>query len=101
MYQKIRKKKSVQCFPDFFIAVVGHEIFFLMNGFYWTKIFINVQCTEAITEATVSAQGAGEEGPSGAAGAAGKASGPLALRPNATVLFLNRKVFYSYYGFII
>ncbi len=28
MYQKIRKKKSVQCFAVFFIAVVGHEIFF-------------------------------------------------------------------------
>ncbi len=28
MYKKIRKKKSVQCFADFFIAVVGHEILF-------------------------------------------------------------------------
>jgi hypothetical protein len=26
MYQNICKKKSVQCFADFFIAVVGHEI---------------------------------------------------------------------------
>ncbi len=27
MYQKIRKKKSVQGFADFFIAVIRHEIF--------------------------------------------------------------------------
>ncbi len=25
--KKIRKKKSVKCFADFFTAVVGHEIF--------------------------------------------------------------------------
>ncbi len=55
----------------------------------------------AITEATVSAQGAGEEGPSGAAGAAGKAPGPLALRQNATTLFLNRKALDLCYVFII
>ncbi len=48
MYKKIRKKKSVLCFPDFFIAVVvlGLEIFFFDVWFFLTKIFINIQNTE-------------------------------------------------------
>ncbi len=44
MYQKICKKKSVQCFADFIIAVVGHEIKRVVFNSYasvWSKIHEN------------------------------------------------------------
>ncbi len=40
------QKEGVQCFANFFIAVVGNEIFVFDVWFFLTKIFINIQCTE-------------------------------------------------------
>ena len=54
MYQKIRKKKSEQCFANFFIAAVGHEIFFFDVWLFLTKIFINIQSTFSLSVVYVS-----------------------------------------------